>query len=162
MENSTNMNSLPSWGIAILIVIFVIALIIACWGFLSGFNLKRKHSTTSSSIVWNELFVNKKAIKFDQTFNINKGIFALTFAKVEKNDFFLPIYIFETDDFKRESKELISKIIENEFETINNYMKENKKNLKDIFFVQLEEKTSDLKKEEWIKKTGSKNRGFNT
>ncbi|ATZ20744.1 hypothetical protein [Mesoplasma coleopterae] len=162
MENNTNINSFPSWGIAILIVVFIVALIIACWGFLSGFNLKRKHSTTSSSIVWNELFMNKKAIKFDQTFDINKGIFALTFAKVEKNDFFLPIYIFETDDYKRESKELILKIIENKFEIINNYMKENKKTVKEIFFVQLEEINSKVKKEEWIKITGSKNRGFNT
>ncbi|ATZ21425.1 hypothetical protein [Mesoplasma tabanidae] len=162
MENSTNINSLPSWGIAILIVVFIIALIIACWGFLSGFNLKRKHSVTSSSIVWNELFINKKAVKFDESFEINNGIFALTFAKVEKSDFFLPIYIFESDDFKHESKELILKILENKFEIINNYMKENKKTIKEIFFVQLEEINSKTKKDEWIKLTGSKNRGFNT
>ncbi|ATQ35371.1 hypothetical protein MENTO_v1c02170 [Mesoplasma entomophilum] len=162
MENNTNIKPLPSWGIAILIIVFVLALIIACWGFFSGFNLKRKHSATSSSIVWNELFLNKKAIKFGQSFDINHGIFALTFAKVEKNDFFLPIYIFAADDFEHESKELVLKIVENEFETINNYMKENKKTVKEIFFVQLEEMNSKVKKEEWIKLTGSKNKGFNT
>ncbi|AVN64953.1 hypothetical protein CG002_01065 [Mesoplasma florum] len=161
MENNTNIQSFPSWGIAILVIVFILALIVACWGFISGFNLKRKESSTSSAIVWNELFINKKAVKFNENFEVNEGIFALTFAKVEKSDFFLPIYIFNSDDFIKDSKEIISQIIEGEFEIVNNYMKENKKNLKDLFFVQLEEKTSDLKKEEWIKKTGSKNRGFN-
>ncbi|ASZ08969.1 hypothetical protein CK556_01180 [Mesoplasma chauliocola] len=160
MENSTN--TLPSWGIAILIVVFFIALIIGCWGFLSSFKLKRKQEINFSMIVWNKLFKDKKAIKVNYDFEINHGIFALTFSKVDKKDFFLPIYIFKTENFKKDSRELISKIIENDFPAINQYMNENSKTLNELFFVFLEKEATLDKLNEWIEKTNSKSRGFNT
>ncbi|ATZ17883.1 hypothetical protein [Mesoplasma melaleucae] len=165
MSNNTNSGiaqNFPSWAIAILIILFIVGLIIGCWGFLSGFKLKRKDNTTSSFVVWNKLFKDKKAVKAGQKFETNKGVFALTFANVDKKDFFLPIYIFKSEDFEKDSNEIILKIVEGKFEIINEYMSENSKTINDMFFVLLENDPTDDKKEEWIKLINSKSRGFNT
>lgn len=165
MDNNMNLDSgqsFPSWVIGILVVIFLIGLVIGCWGFLSGFKLKKKDNINSSTIVWNELFKNKKAIKIGQKFETNKGIFALTFAKVDKKDFFLPVYIFKTNNFEKDASKLILEIVENKFETINGYMRENNKTINEIFFVLLENEPKEENKNHWIHLTNSKNRGFNT
>ncbi|WP_148285805.1 hypothetical protein [Spiroplasma diminutum] len=157
MKETNQSLNFPTWALILIIMLFVLGLVVALWGAISAFKIKGTNDNKNLSNV----FKDKKNIKFGQTFESNKGIFALTFRNFNPKDYFIPIWIFKTEDLIKKMNEIKNKTDLNEMIIIFDYMKEHDLSIKDIYFVKLEDNDDESILNDWIELTQSNKRGFN-
>ncbi|AUM62410.1 hypothetical protein [Spiroplasma monobiae] len=155
MKNNLQAGNLPTWALILLIILFILGLLASIWGIASAFGLNKNKINSDDKV-----FKGKEIINFKSGFKNNHGIFALTFLNYDKNDFFIPIFIFETKDFLMTRDAILKEIEMEEKQIIFDYMKNKGLSLKDVAFVQLEDELNG-RLEFWIKETNSDSKGFN-
>ncbi|QHX36409.1 hypothetical protein [Spiroplasma sp. BIUS-1] len=156
MKDHNQVGNLPTWALVLLIILFLLGLAVAFWGAGSAFGLKKSLNKQELSF-----FKNKKIINYGETFENKEGIFALFFEISNEKAFFLPIYIFATENFDLEINNIFEDIKNNKKQIIKNYIKENNLKIEQIKFVQLEKENQSKLYEQWLKKIKSNKIIFN-
>ncbi|PPE06460.1 hypothetical protein [Mesoplasma corruscae] len=159
MSESANFK-LPIWAIVVIVVLSIIGIVFALWGVMSSFYVASKQKVNKKTN-WAQHFRKKPSFSLNEIFNYKQGVYAITFKGINVEDFFIPVYIFTTDNLGKEITKLISEINEDRTHKIKNYMDLNDIEFNRVVIIQLFEEKDNQKMKEWIKKIDSKNRGFN-
>lgn len=160
LANESTNGTMPVWAWILILGLGILGLVVAIWGFAGSFRVRVKdHKKVKGSF---NLNIIDEILK-SRSLNLSKleqepGVYVMVCGIVNITDFFIPMYLFETEDIKAEVKNLLEEINENKTEfanKVNQYMEFNEISKEDIKFAKV-----NFSFEETLKETKLDKRGF--